>query len=256
MWQRKKIGDMVMIHTNLTPRIVNTLFLLALQNYFSYHPEYTFSPIDGETNIDITTDFSEDGTMAANMPIVVVQNGASMIDPTGISTGIEHGVFKNVFGDTVGAGPMETRHKFTVRSSTIIHVFCFTKDACDELLFEISMLLMLFKYNIGNLLQIQNIEGIQITPASQNDRNGWSSKYSGAINIPYTFTVSRLNQPVSSGELLKAIQTSLKPVSGVDDYDSTSDRLDDMLVELRFKTTLECAQEENEAWNSVKESKV
>lgn len=242
-----------MIHTNLTPRIVNTLFLLALQQYFYTHPEYTFSPIGGETKVDITTDFSEDGTMAANMPIIVVQNGPSMIEPSGLSTGVEAQVRTGIFKtNRQRAATFNTSHKFTVRSSTTIHIFCFTKDACDELLFEISMLLMLFKYNIGTLLQIQNIESIQISPAAQNDRNGWSSKYVGSLTIPYTFTVSRTYKAVDTGVLLRAIQTALSPVSGVEGDDPTSDRLDDNWVELRLKTALECAHDENACWKKLK----
>lgn len=207
--------DMGSTRIKLTPRIVNTFIILALQYYFEDHEEFTYTGNDYDTKIDVTTGYSEDGKSATTVPIVTVENGPISITPAGVTNGVRSLMFRDSLGPTNDpAALVDTKHDFLVHGSTEISLFSFTKDATDELAFEIAMFIMMLKYNVGNILQIQNIDTCSISPARQVDVIGWTSKWSANLVFPYTFSVSRMQQPIDTGVLLRAIHTTLHNDTG------------------------------------------
>lgn len=215
------ITDPESTRTKLTPRIVNTFFILAIQSYFRDHPEFTFTGHDYDTKIDITTGYSEDGKSTAGSPIMTIDNGPVSIQPSGITTGINSGKFRDFANGIEGKNMamLDTKHDFLVHGITNISLYGFSRDAMDELAFETAMFIMMLKYNVGQVLQIQNIDTCSVSPAQQIEVQGWTSKWVAQISFPYTFSVSMLYKPIDTGVLLRAIQTTIHNANGDVPYD-------------------------------------
>lgn len=202
--------------SKLTPRIANTFFTLALQQYFRTHCEYPWDPRDNITQCDITPDFIEDDNMQKGVPLIIVQNGPVSIEPAGFGNGLYHTndreVILNGHRETK-PGIQDSRLQFTVNSSTQVHVITQSKDDADELAFEISMFMLMLKYMVGNILQLQYVGSPQISPAQQMGQTGWIGRYMVSVHIPYAFTLVRRWMPLDEGVLLTAIETALTPVN-------------------------------------------
>lgn len=204
-------------YSKLTPRIVNTFFTLALQQYFITHPEYPWSPEDSKTQIDITPDYVEDDNIQKGLPLVIVQNGPINIEPAGVATGayytgpqasIDNGIRKEK------EGIWDTKLQFTISSYTQIQVISMAKDDADEIAFSVAMFMLMLKYDVANIIQIQNIGSPSVNPAQQMEQVGWTGKYMATVSVPYVFTLARVWQPLDSGILLRAIETEMTPVNG------------------------------------------
>lgn len=203
-------------YSRLTPRIANTFFTLALQQYFKTHAEYPWDPRDFVTQCDITPDFIEDDNMQKGVPLIIVQNGSVSIEPAGITSGMYHMADREVMLDGVREkrpGVQDSQMQALVQSSTQIHVITQSKDDADELAFEIAMFLLGLKYSVANIIQLQFVGSPQISPAQQMGQTGWIGKYMVTVYIPYTFTVTRRWLPVDEGVLLASIETELTPVN-------------------------------------------
>lgn len=203
-------------YSKLTPRIVNTFFTLSLQQYFRTHPEYPWSPYDNKTLIDITPDYIEDDNMEKGLPLIIIQNGSSSLEPSGIGNGIYNSGGREILlnGEkTVKDGVWDTKLQFTVNSHTQIQVIATSKDDVDELAFEIAMFMLMLKYSVANILQIQFVGNPQQSPAQQMTQVGWQGKYMATVMVPYTFTIARRWLPIDFGPVLAAIETELSPVN-------------------------------------------
>lgn len=226
-------------YSKLTPRIVNTFFVIALQQYFMLHGEYKWDPRDNKTQIDITPDFVEDDNMQKGLPQIIVQNGPVSYIPAGIGTGYVQTFPRRTFEEgklVTKEGLWDTEYQLMVQSSTQISIFATSKDDADELGFEIAMFLMMLKPKVAEIIQIQNLDNAQQSPAQLVSQSGWTGKYRSDIVIPYTFTLVRRWEPTDQGVLLRCIATELKNVEGGNPDDPTSDGVDDNTVELRFST--------------------
>lgn len=203
--------------SRLSPRIVNTLFICFLQNYFRDHPEYVWNPDTSLTNIDIAPEHAEDDQLQKGKPQIVVANGPSMISPTsGFNSGTSRvynqlGYMDNKLVEKEYIWDM--KQQFLISSSTNIHVYSLTKDDADELAYEVAIAMELCRPLIANILQIQNIGDAQISPAQSVGQTGWNSQFMAVVSFSYSYTLARMWQPVDSGELLRNIQTVLTPAN-------------------------------------------
>lgn len=203
-------------YSKLTPRIVNTFFTLALQQYFRTHPEYPWSPYDNKTLIDITPDYIEDDDMEKGLPLIIVQNGPSSIEPAGVGTGMYSTGSRAVMLDNIVThkdGVWDTKLQFTINSQTQIQVIATSKDDVDELAFDIAMFMLMLKYSVANILQLQFVGSPQQSPAQQMTQVGWQGKYMSSIIVPYTYTIARQWMPIDFGPVLTAIETAMTPVN-------------------------------------------
>lgn len=231
---------------NLTPRLINTFFLLTLQEHFKQHAEFKWSPDDASTQIDITTGYSEDGRTQATVPALVVQNGSITISPAGIGNGYGTLAPQQVYvGNKLikKEALLDTQLNMTVQGYTQILILGFSQDAVEELAFEVATLMNSIRYLSGTILGLQAMpSSIQISPVQQATQIGWSGKYQCGITIPYVFNVARTYVPVDDGILLRSIETCLKPVNQ-EIYDKTGDEvadgIDDNEITLRFKASLD-----------------
>ncbi len=203
--------------SRLSPRIINTLFLCFLQNYFRNHAEYVWDPDVSLTQIDIAPEYAEDDNLQKGMPLIVVENGPTMISPAGFNSGTDR-VFNQlgyVNGKLVEKEYVwDMKQQFNINSSTSIHVHSPNKDDADELAYEVAIAIELCRPLIANILQIQNISDAQISPAAKTGQTGWNSQFMSMVSFSYSYTLARIWQPVDSGELLKSIETVLTPVNG------------------------------------------
>lgn len=199
---------MVKSFSKLSPRIVNTLFLVLIQEYFKYHPEYPYDSDDSKTMMDIAADFDEEDYKQKAMPVIVVQNGGIAIEPAGIGTGLSYAAPRVEVEDGhvyIKDGLWDKQLQFICNCSTTIRILTMSKDDADELAFELAMFLQMVRYKIGPILQIQNIGSPQIQTGQPIGQNGWANKYAAMVMVPYTFTITREWKPVDFGEPLRAI---------------------------------------------------
>lgn len=203
--------------SRLSPRIINTLFLCFLQNYFRNHVEYVWNPDASLTQIDIAPEYAEDDNLQKGMPLIVVENGPTMVSPAGFNGGTDR-VFNQlgyVNGKLIEKEYIwDMKQQFNINSSTSIHVHSPNKDDADELAYEVAIAIELCRPLIANILQIQNISDAQISPAAKTGQTGWNSQFMAMVSFSYSYTLARMWQPVDSGELLKSIETVLTPVNG------------------------------------------
>lgn len=198
--------------SNLTPRLINTFFLLALQHYFISHPEYSWNPDDNKTEIDIHPEFEEDDNSEKGMPQIVVQTGQVTINPSGIGTGLSAAYPRVVVRDNkymYQPAIWDSQLQFNVEGSIMLTIMGMTTDDVNELAFETAMFLIMIKYDAAKILQIQNMGSVSISPAQPSSKTGWENRYISQLIIPYTFTLTRSWEPVSSGPILKEILTEM-----------------------------------------------
>lgn len=197
---------------NLTPRIINTFFLLSLQHYFISHPEYHWDPDDNKTEIDIHPEYEEDDNIDKGLPVIVVQSGPVVLNPIGIGTGMSHIEPRYIkYKDRTAklAAVLDSQLQIQVDGSIYITVIGMSNDDVNELAFDIGMFLMMIKYSAASVLQVQNIGAIQVTQAQAESKTGWTNRHVARISIPYVFTVTRVWKPYNAGELIKEIQTNI-----------------------------------------------
>lgn len=202
--------------SRLSPRIVNTFFILALQKYFSTHPEYPWSPDDSKTQLDLAVDFDEEDFKQKGLPLVVVQNGPSMISPAGVGSGTQFTGPRQELKDGIRTelqGIWDRKATYVINSSVNIRIVAGSKDDVEELSFEVALFLLSLKYTIANVLQIQNIGSPQIQPPQPIKQDGWSNVYAAHIYVDYSYILSRIWQPVDYGPVLKSIETVMTPVN-------------------------------------------
>lgn len=213
--------------SKLTPRIANTFFLLALQNYFTDHPEHPWHPDDSISKLSIATDFTEDARAQDSVPNIVVQNGPCTIDPAGFGSGVYTGNPRQLYRDgktITQEAIMDYSMMFTIRSYSQIFAITFSKDDSDELAFEIALFMAMLKSDVANIIQLQNLESPQQSPAQQMTQVGWQGKYMASVTVPYTFILRRHWCPVDRGILLRAIETTMKPVNPSKDPPKPGDK--------------------------------
>ena len=202
--------------SKLTPRIVNTFFILALQKYFSTHPEYPWSPEDSNTQIDLATDYDEEDFKQKSLPLIVVQNGPTMISAAGVGTGTQYTGPRKELRDgelTELPGIWDRKATYLINSSVNFRVVAGSKDDVEEIAFELGLFLMSLKYTVANVLQIQNIDSPQIQPPQPIKQDGWANQYVAHVYVSYSYILSRVWMPVDYGPLLTGIETKLTPVA-------------------------------------------
>jgi len=198
--------------SNLTPRIVSSLFILALQHYFISHPEYRWDPDGNKTEIDIHAEWEEDDNLEKGLPILIVQNGPISISPAGIGTGLaslEPRIIKRGKETMEKSAILDSQLQATIESSINIAVTGMSSDDVSELAFTIGMFLLTLKYDIASVLQLQSIGNIQISPAQVLSKTGWTNRYIAQISIGYTFTLAKIWEPLDVGTLIKEIITDV-----------------------------------------------
>ena len=202
--------------SKLTPRIANTFFLLALQHFFTNHPEHPWHPDDSISKLSIATDFTEDPRVQDSVPNIVIRNGPCTIDASGFGSGIYSARERQAIieGQKVTQKAIwDYKMDFTINSYTEISVISFSKDDSDELAFEVAMFMAMLKSYVGNILKLQNLGNPQQSPAQQMTQVGWSGKYMASVTVPYTFILCRHWNPVDAGILLRSVETIMKPVN-------------------------------------------
>lgn len=204
--------------SKLTPRIVNTLFLVALQKYFTGHKEY---PGDDDPDmqyplgIEILTDFPEDLRKKAQFPALVIQGTDVTFNQDGIGNMQHLHPYKevNLEGKEITkAAFIEEWLQFTLNSAVQIHCIAESRDACDELAFEVAVFMVGVKHQIGDILQIQYTSMPHQSAPQLMSRDGWRGAYDSVVTIPYVFTLRRLHSPVDLGPVLNSVETILDPV--------------------------------------------
>lgn len=200
--------EIVASGSNLTPRIISTFFLLALQKYFISHPEYSWDPDDNKTEIDIHAEYEEDDNLEKSIPVIVVQSGPYTISPAGIGTGLANTIpqiYKRDGKQLIKNYILNSTLQFTVDGQIIVYIIGMSNDDVNELSFTVSTFFQMLRYKAASILQIQNIGHISVSPAQASEKKGWTNRHMAQLSFPYSFTVAKVWEPVDYGDLLKEI---------------------------------------------------
>ena len=182
----------------LTPRISRTLFIRALQYYFTDHPEYPWLADRSKTQIFIQDEIAEDAKHDSVIPTIVVENTGYSFQDDAIGANNAHVERYKQYSHI-------THSQYVVQAGINIHCLSQSSVDSEELAFEIGFFILSLKQHMHTMFNMQKISSPVQSKASNIEKDGWNYHYDSVLSFAYWMAIRSTHTPVDPGPVLAAI---------------------------------------------------
>lgn len=186
----------------LTPRISRTLFMRALQYYFSDHPEYKWDPDRSKTQIFIQDEIAEDARHDSIIPTIVIENTGYNFSDDSIGSNLAHVERHREYLHL-------SEHQYVVNGGINIHCLSQSSIDSEELAFEISFFILSLRWQLHTMFNMQKMSTPSQSKATGIQREGWYYHYNSVVSFSYSIAVRSKLTPVDNGPLLRDLMASI-----------------------------------------------